>query len=153
ELVYGLRPPALDDLGLAGAIRALGSVVATGDGPKVDVQVEGDLDNLPAAAEVAAYRIVQEALTNVYRHAKAECATVRLSLNGDLHVSIKDDGIGMPQEARLGVGMSSMQERATEIGGSCTIRRSPEGGTLVRARLPITGAPLNPPLSSSLNGT
>jgi signal transduction histidine kinase len=138
ELVYGLRPPALDDLGLAGAIRALGGVVATGDGPEVNVQVEGDLDNLPAAAEVAAYRIVQEALTNVYRHANAGNAIVHLRLNGDLHVSVLDDGIGVAPNARSGVGMSSMRERATEIGGSCTVTPAPEGGTLVTARLPVT---------------
>ncbi len=95
ELVYGLRPPALDDLGLEGAIQALGGVVATGDGPNVDVRVEGDLTGLPAAAEVAAYRIVQEALTNVHRHANAYCAEVTLCLNGDLHVTVGDDGVGL----------------------------------------------------------
>ncbi|MFC0039034.1 sensor histidine kinase [Actinomadura rayongensis] len=142
DLVYGLRPPALDDLGLAGAIRALGGVVSTGDGPRVDVQVDGDLDRLPAAAEVAAYRIVQEALTNVYRHAKADKAVVRLSLNGDLHVSVGDDGVGVHGRSRAGVGMSSMRERAAELGGSCTIGPAPGGGTLVSARLPLSGLPL-----------
>ncbi|TDD83631.1 sensor histidine kinase [Actinomadura rubrisoli] len=140
ELVYGLRPPALDDLGLAGAIQALGGVVATGDGPKVDVHVEGDLERLPAAAEVAAYRIVQEALTNVHRHARADCAVVRLYLNGDLHVTVGDDGVGLPPQVRSGIGMSSMRERATELGGSCTVGPGPKGGTLVRARLPVNGA-------------
>jgi two-component system, NarL family, sensor kinase len=138
ELVYDLRPPALDDLGLAGAIRALGCVVSTGDGPKVDVEVEGDLTVLPAAAEVAAYRIVQEALTNVHRHAKAGAAVVRLHLNGDLYVTIGDDGVGLPADLRSGVGMSSMRERAAELGGSCTVGPGPDGGTLVRARLPLT---------------
>ncbi|MBO2459720.1 sensor histidine kinase [Actinomadura violacea] len=140
ELVYGLRPPALDDLGLAGAIQALGGVVATGDGPRVDVHVEGDLERLPAAAEVAAYRIVQEALTNVHRHAKADSAVVRLYLNGDLHVTVGDDGVGLPPQMRSGIGMSSMRERAAELGGSCTVGPGPKGGTLVRARLPVTGA-------------
>ncbi|MDL4818091.1 sensor histidine kinase [Actinomadura opuntiae] len=140
ELVYGLRPPALDDLGLAGAIQALGGVVATGDGPRVDVHVEGDLERLPAAAEVAAYRIVQEALTNVHRHARAESAVVRLYLNGDLHVTVNDDGVGLPSQMRSGIGMSSMRERAAEIGGSCTVGPGPKGGTLVRARLPVNGA-------------
>ncbi|WP_019633969.1 sensor histidine kinase [Actinomadura atramentaria] len=140
DLVYGLRPPALDDLGLAGAIRALGGVVSTGDGPRVDVHVDGDLDRLPAAAEVAAYRIVQEALTNVYRHAKADRAVVRLlSLNGDLHVTVGDDGIGVRDRPRSGVGMTSMRERAAELGGSCTIGPGPGGGTLVSARLPVNG--------------
>ncbi|GAA1812800.1 histidine kinase [Actinomadura chokoriensis] len=138
DLVYGLRPPALDDLGLEGAIQALGGVVATGDGPKVDVRVEGDLTGLPAAAEVAAYRIVQEALTNVHRHAGAGCAEVTLCLNGDLHVTVGDDGVGLPEHLRSGVGMSSMRERAAELGGSCTVGPGPKGGTLVRARLPVT---------------
>ncbi|MFA1550026.1 sensor histidine kinase [Actinomadura chokoriensis] len=140
DLVYGLRPPALDDLGLEGAIQALGGVVATGDGPKVDVRVEGDLNGLPAAAEVAAYRIVQEALTNVHRHANAGSAEVTLCLNGDLHVTIGDDGVGLPMGLRSGVGMSSMRERAAELGGSCTVGPGPRGGTLVRARLPVNGA-------------
>ncbi|MGI5168378.1 sensor histidine kinase [Spirillospora sp. CA-253888] len=143
ELVYGLRPPALDDLGLAGAIKALGGVVATGDGPRVSVRVEGDpeaLDALPAAAEVAAYRIVQEALTNVHRHARAGSAFVRLHLNGDLHVTVGDDGVGMSPQARAGVGMSSMRERAAELGGSCTVGPGPEGGTVVAARLPVGGS-------------
>ena len=139
ELVYGLRPPALDDLGLEGAIQALGGVVATGDGPKVDVQVEGDLKGLPAAAEVAAYRIVQEALTNVHRHAKAGSAVVRLHLNGDLHVTVGDDGVGLPPRVRSGIGMASMRERAAELGGSCTVGPGPDGGTVVRARLPVNG--------------
>jgi signal transduction histidine kinase len=139
ELVYGLRPPALDDLGLEGAIQALGGVVAAGDGPRVDVRVEGDLKGLPAAAEVAAYRIVQEALTNVHRHAGAGCAEVRLHLNGDLHVTVDDDGVGLPDHVRSGIGMSSMRERAAELGGSCTVGPGPKGGTLVRARLPVNG--------------
>ncbi|PRX04175.1 UNVERIFIED_ORG: histidine kinase/DNA gyrase B/HSP90-like ATPase [Actinomadura viridilutea] len=138
DLVYDLRPPALDDLGLAGAIRALGGVVSAGDGPRVDVEVEGDLTTLPAAAEVAAYRIVQEALTNVHRHAKAEAAVVRLHLNGDLHVTVGDDGVGLPSDLRSGVGMTSMRERAAELGGSCTVGPGPNGGTLVRAWLPLS---------------
>ncbi|GAA4140162.1 hypothetical protein GCM10022416_27090 [Actinomadura keratinilytica] len=138
DLVYDLRPPALDDLGLAGAIRALGGVVSTGKGPRVDVQVEGDLTTLPAAAEVAAYRIVQEALTNVHRHAKADAAVVRLHLNGDLHVTVGDDGVGLPSEPRAGVGLTSMRERAAELGGYCTVGPGPNGGTLVRAWLPIS---------------
>ncbi|MGW2314870.1 sensor histidine kinase, partial [Actinomadura luteofluorescens] len=126
-------------LGLEGAIQALGGVVAAGDGPQVDVRVEGDLKGLPAAAEVAAYRIVQEALTNVHRHANAGCAEVRLHLNGDLHVTVDDDGVGLPDQVRSGIGMSSMRERAAELGGSCTVGPGARGGTLVRARLPVNG--------------
>ena len=115
------------------------AAVRIDDGPKVDVQVEGDLNGLPAAAEVAAYRIVQEALTNVHRHAKAESAVVKLHLNGDLYVTVNDDGVGLPPQVRSGIGMSSMRERAAELGGSCTVGPGPKGGTLVRAKLPVNG--------------
>ncbi|REE99266.1 histidine kinase/DNA gyrase B/HSP90-like ATPase [Thermomonospora umbrina] len=139
ELVYGLRPPALDDLGLAGAVRALAD--GTAGGPRVDVLVDGELDDLPAAVEVAAYRIAQEALTNARRHARAGIVLVRLDRGGELHLSVADDGVGLPEHARAGVGMSSMRERAAELGGSCSIGPGTAGGTLVQARLPINGAP------------
>lgn len=145
ELVYGLRPPALDDLGLAGAVQALadGAAESPGGGDPLRVRVElfGDLEDLPAAVEVAAYRIVQEALTNVRRHARATTAVVRLERSGELRVSVADDGVGPPAAARAGVGMSSMRERAAELGGSCSIGPGPAGGTLVQARLPIHGVP------------
>jgi signal transduction histidine kinase len=134
ELVYGLRPPALDDLGLTGALQALAD---GGNGLTVDVQVDGDLEDLPAAVEVAAYRIVQEALTNARRHAGARQAVVRLDRDDALKITVTDDGRGIAPGARAGVGMSSMRERAAELGGSCSISPSPDGGTVVQARLPI----------------
>jgi signal transduction histidine kinase len=148
ELVYGLRPPALDDLGLAGAVRALADGASgTSGGPeglRVHVHVEGDLEDLPAAVEVAAYRIVQEALTNVRRHSGAKTALVRLDRSSELQVSVADDGVGLRTGSRAGVGMSSMRERAAELGGSCSIGPGADGGTLVQARLPINGAPVVP---------
>ncbi|GAA2851764.1 hypothetical protein GCM10010517_09400 [Streptosporangium fragile] len=131
HLVYGLRPPALDDLGLAGAVAEMA-------GPGVAVEVRGDLAGLPAAAEVAAYRIVQEALTNVRKHAGA--GTVRVSLErgeNDLAVRVSDDGIGIPADRRSGIGLASMRERAAELGGTCIITSPPEGGTVVEAVLPV----------------
>ncbi|GAA3416827.1 sensor histidine kinase [Streptosporangium vulgare] len=130
ELVYGLRPPALDDLGLEGALRATaGETAVTADGP---------LGDLPAAVEVAAYRIAQEALTNARRHAGAATILIRLRrLPGELRVEVTDDGIGLPQEPVVGVGLTSMRERAAEVGGSCVIGRGPGGGTEVTARLPV----------------
>ncbi|HEX2316074.1 MAG TPA: histidine kinase [Thermomonospora sp.] len=139
ELVYGLRPPALDDLGLAGAVRALADG-ATG-GPRVEVRVDGDLEDLPAAVEVAAYRIVQEALTNARRHSRASAVLVRLERGDELSIGVADDGLGLPPRVRAGVGLSSMRERAAELGGSCSVGPGAEGGTLVQARLPINGAP------------
>nr|WP_260407685.1 sensor histidine kinase [Planomonospora venezuelensis] len=134
ELVYGLRPPTLDELGLAGAVRAL----AAEGGLPVAVEASGDLSDLPAAAEVAAYRIAQEALTNVRKHAGARSAAVALRRGGSsLTVRITDDGCGLPQGSRSGIGMVSMRERATELGGTCAVRPAPGGGTSVEAVLPL----------------
>lgn len=150
RLVYELRPPALDELGLVTAIREraaqfssshmnAGQSVASG---KLHVSVESPagLPSLPAAVEAAAYRIVQEAITNVTRHAQAHTCIVRLSLLDDvLQVEILDDGIGLPVEREAGVGLLSMRERAAELGGSCVIEKSNGSGTRVCARLPIPG--------------
>ncbi|MEV0420725.1 sensor histidine kinase [Streptosporangium canum] len=189
NLVYGLRPPALDDLGLVGSLRAL----ADAPGPRVDIAVVGPLGDVPAAVEVAAYRIAQEALTNVRRHAQATTALVRVELlraktvqtetiqaqtvqagtdrtrvkqtepasggdgpggaeggaagrraaggraagGGELRLSVADDGIGLPERVRGGVGLVSMRERAAEAGGSCTVGPRPGGGTEVIVHLPL----------------
>ncbi len=134
ELVDGLRPPALDNLGLAGSLIEF----AKAPGPRVEVQVSERLGELPAAVELAAYRIVQEALTNVRRHAAADSARVHLSRTADaLHISIHDDGAGLPAAPRTGVGLTSMRERATEVGGWCDIASRTRGGTKVTARLPL----------------
>src|SRR5439155_12541331 len=97
------------------------------------------LPPLPAALEVATYRVVQEALTNVVRHAQARTCTIRLVLNetaGVLELVVEDDGQGLDGQRGVGVGLASMRERAEELGGTCTITTRPAGGTLVWARLP-----------------
>ncbi|MGW5155794.1 sensor histidine kinase [Nonomuraea wenchangensis] len=133
ELVYGLRPPTLDDLGLAGAVRAL----AAEPGPPVEVVAEGETGDLPAAVEVAAYRIAQEALTNARKHAAAGHVTVTLARSERaLVVRVRDDGKGLPAVRRSGVGFASMRERAAELGGTCLIT-SPGTGTQVEAVLPL----------------
>ncbi|GAB1820016.1 sensor histidine kinase [Herbidospora sp. RD11066] len=130
ELVYGLRPPALDDLGLAAAIEALAV-------PGTEVHVDGDLADLPAAVEVAAYRIAQEALTNVRRHARATHVRVELRRDAEaLRLVIADDGVGLPRERRAGVGLASMRERTAELGGLCLITGRPGEGTTVEVVLP-----------------
>lgn len=136
ELVYGLRPPTLDELGLAGAVRAL----AAEGGPQVAVETEGDLSDLPAAAEVAAYRIAQEGLTNIRKHARARSAVVSLRRGESLVVRVQDDGHGLPAVPRSGIGLLSMRERAAELGGTCMIGTAPGGGTVVEAVLPISAA-------------
>ena len=140
RLVYGLRPPALDDLGLLGALRETAAQYGS-KGLDVAIEAPKSLPPLSAAVEVAAYRIAQEALTNVARHARAGSGTVRLAIeDGTLRVEIRDDGVGMPRADRTGhagVGLTSMRERATELGGSLHVGPMPEGGTRVLATLPL----------------
>jgi signal transduction histidine kinase len=149
RLVYGLRPPALDELGLVGALaeqaRTLGPIAVHGPGAPLA---------LTAAVEVAVYRVAMEAMTNVTRHARASTATVQISIgcvegeNTRLLVEIGDDGVGLPAGYRAGVGITSMRERATELGGTCTIEPRMPSGTLVRATFP-----LGPPASGMIAPT
>jgi two-component system NarL family sensor kinase len=132
RLVYDLRPPALDELGLVDALREQARMLG-----EVTVDAPGGLPTLPAAVEVAAYRIAVEAITNVNRHAAATSATVRISVDAGLHVEITDDGCGLPEAYRAGVGIASMRERAAELGGRCTIGPADPHGTVVRAILPL----------------
>jgi signal transduction histidine kinase len=143
RLVYGLRPPALDDLGLLGA---LGENAAqySAKGLSVSVEAPERLPPLSAAVEVACYRIAQEALTNVVRHAEASTCTVYLAIDeaSVLQLEVRDDGRGIPHlqensSVRTGVGLTSMRERASELGGSLLVEPLPEGGTRVCARLPL----------------
>jgi len=145
RVVYGLRPPALDELGLVGAIREEAGRFASaehaggkaGPGLLVSVEAPEHLDGLPAAVEVAAYRITLEALTNVARHADASRCTIHLTFHDGLELQVTDDGTGLPADYRAGVGLTSLRERAAELGGVCTIQSTPSGGTAVRAHLPI----------------
>jgi signal transduction histidine kinase len=104
---------------------------------RVSLEAPEDLPQLPAAVEVAAYRISQEALTNVVRHARAQSCVVRLAVADEMVLEITDDGVGVPEEHTVGVGLLSMRERAAELGGSCVVERVPEGGTRVLVRLPL----------------
>ncbi|MGY1754763.1 histidine kinase [Blastococcus sp. SYSU D01042] len=139
RLVHDLRPPALDDLGLAGAVRSQAERVLP---PVLTAAVVADeLGDLPAAVEVAAYRIASEALVNVARHAHASRVDVSLARDGGaLVVAVADDGVGIAADAPAGVGLVSLRERAAELGGSCTVECPPDGGTVVRAVLPAGGA-------------
>jgi signal transduction histidine kinase len=99
------------------------------------------LAELPAAVEVACYRIVTEALTNVIRHAQASRCSVRLRLNHGLDVDVSDDGVGLPEGWRAGVGITSMRERVTELGGELVIEPGIPRGTRISARLPVPEQP------------
>ena len=138
RLVYDLRPPALDDLGLVESLRRLAERYGSKDEPlSVLVEAPEKPPDLPAAVEVAVYRITQEALTNVARHARAHSCVVRLAMDEDVALEIVDDGIGIPAQRSAGVGLSSMHERASELGGSCVVQSVPKGGTQVLVRLPL----------------
>ncbi len=136
-VVHGLRPPVLDQLGLAGAVRQL---VAGHDQPACQVAVR-DFDPPPAAVEVAAYAIASEAFTNALRHSVASRVEVSLGQDGhDLVVRVSDNGVGMPARVKEGVGVRSMRERAAEVGGRLQVDPTPGGGTTVCARLPLDPA-------------
>lgn len=137
RLVYGLRPPALDQLGLAGALQEQAERYGSAGGLTVGVEAVGQLDALPAAVEVAAYRITVEALTNAARHSGADGCKVRIEHgDGFLLVEVTDDGVGLPADLRTGVGISSIGERAAELGGTWGVESLPARGTRVWARLP-----------------
>lgn len=143
RLVYGLRPPALDDLGLVAAVRQQADEMTSRSGGR-DARsglaielVASDLPPLGAAVEVAAYRVAVEAMTNVVRHSGASRCTVRLVLDDALVVSVEDDGRGVAPGAPAGVGFESMRNRAEELGGTLTVDARPGGGTVLVARLPV----------------
>ena len=143
RMARDLRPPTLDALGLEGALReqAAGLAAQSGDAPVIIVEVPEPLPPLPAAVEVAAYRIAVEALLNVVRHAAAQHCEVRLSLGDDeLEIDVVDDGQGSDGRP-TGVGTRAMHERAAEVGGEVTIETSAGGGTRVLARLPVDLSP------------
>jgi len=141
RIVYGLRPPTLDQWGLAGALHAYAETCRTNT-LCVQVDAPDTLPPLPAAVEVAAYHIGREALTNVVRHAQARRCILRLWLaeKGDerfLHLTIHDDGKGLPPNTQPGVGLTAMRERAAELGGVFEITGNPPGGTRIMVSLPL----------------
>ncbi len=136
RIVDDLRPPSLDELGLASALEERADALLPG---MVTVTVETGATRLPAAVEVAAYRIATEAMTNAARHAHAGAVTLEVTVDARwLVVVITDDGRGLPARLTPGVGLSSMRERAAELGGTCRVGSEPDGGTTVRALLPLT---------------
>jgi signal transduction histidine kinase len=138
RLVRGLRPPALDEQGLVNAIRGAAAEFSTGAGlPAITVAGE-PLPTLPAAVEVAAYRIVHECMTNSVRHASAEHCDVRLEMrDGMLSIDVLDDGVGYDPRQPRGVGTEAMRERVEELGGEYRATSAPGEGTRVQVTLPV----------------
>jgi signal transduction histidine kinase len=132
--VENLRPPALDDLGLTGALRQLTEPYA----PAVSLTAPEELPPMAAAAEVAAYRIAAEAVTNAIRHARCDQCTLTVRADdGWLVVEVTDNGIGLAPDVEPGVGLHSIRDRTSEVGGRLEVREADGGGTTVRARLPL----------------
>ncbi len=135
HIVDGLRPAAVDELGLVEALRLLGT--ANGSPPVVDVEVPDALPPVPAAIEVAAYRIAAEALANALRHSGAgRCRIAVRPEAADIILEVDDNGRGFGADIVSGVGLRSMHERASEVGGEVEVRSGPGSGTRVSARLP-----------------
>lgn len=155
HLITELRPAALDDLGLAAALQALARRGQAIDG--IDVRMEIDLGGedgnarLDPELESTLYRVVQEALSNVSRHAEASTALVDVRVrDGVVHASVTDDGRGISEQGRRrtpeeelkgGFGMSGMRERAELVGGELDVRPAPGSGTTVRLVVPLAGRP------------
>ena len=136
RLVDGLRPSALDR-GLARALQQRAAALLAGH--DVELDLPADLGELPAAVEVAAYRIATEAMTNVARHARARTCRLEVAVDaGALRVTVLDDGVGMTRSRDGGVGLESMTTRAEELGGVCMVIDA-QPGTRIEALLPLRG--------------
>jgi two-component system NarL family sensor kinase len=135
RLVDDLRPPAIDEVGLLAAIRQRAAALSG----ELEIEVTGPdpVPSLPAAVEVAAFRIASEAMTNAARHSGATRCRVGIQVDGSLQLTVADNGHGTCGSTRPGVGWTSMRERAAELGGSCTMVSRAEGGLLVHAQLPL----------------
>jgi two-component system NarL family sensor kinase len=138
RVIYDLRPAALDELGLLGALSQQVDRF-TRQGLSISLHAPPTLPVLPAAVEVAAYRIITEALTNIARHARAHQVTITVAIDGDLCLAVQDDGTTSTTNGdgwRPGTGLQSMNERVAEVGGTLEVGPTPTGGR-VQASLPL----------------
>ena len=146
EIARGLRPPALDDLGLVPALRRLTQEFGKRNALEVSFDVAGEVRRLDPDVELGAYRIAQQALHNVERHAAARAVRVRVKFgDGHLGIEVLDDGIGFDlhqaQADSTSLGLLGMRERAQLLGGVLSVRSKPDLGTTVRAELPQSPVP------------
>ncbi len=141
-LILGLRPPMLDDLGLVPALRQLIENVRRRGELTVDLNINGPESRLPAELELTAYRVVQESLNNVERHAEARTATVIVTFGDHVEITIRDDGRGIPPAsptrlgADTGLGLIGIRERVSQSGGRLTISSRPGRGTVIQVSIP-----------------
>ena len=140
RIIDELRPAALEDAGLVQALRERAASLAarSASGLVILVHAAEPMAELPGPVEVAAFRIVEEAMTNVVRHARASRCEVRLETSDALVLSVSDDGVGLPGQTRPdGIGLTSIRQRAAELGGQCTIGPAGSAGLVVSVRLPL----------------
>jgi signal transduction histidine kinase len=139
RIVHGLRPAELDDRGLAQALQDHAARY-THTGLRVAISAPASMPVLPAAVDLAAYRIAAEAITNTARHAAALTCSVSLTADAEaglVRLEVRDDGTGLPAGYQPGTGLASMRARAAELGGRCVIATRAGAGTLVIAELPL----------------
>jgi two-component system, NarL family, sensor histidine kinase UhpB len=143
EIARGLRPESLEELGLRSALIGLATAVADRSGLQVTRDIDTALPALSPDTELVVYRVAQEALTNVVRHAGAQRVGIALNqVDGHLELHVTDDGTGMgPGGHRAGRGISGMRERAAYTGGTLNVTRALQGGTTVALRVPIEDSP------------
>ena len=134
-----LRPEALEDLGLVNALIALSTRVSQQGGISIDRHLSAELPELSEELELVIYRVAQEALTNVLRHAEATRCRIDLAANGDvIELTVSDDGRGLPKQVDAEtIGIEGMRERALLVGGSLSVAARNDGGTEVRMRIPV----------------
>lgn len=144
-LLERLRPTALDELGLPAALQVLTDGWSARHGVACELTASGALGSLGEAVNITVYRIVQECLTNVAKHAGARHVAVKLTAQGNpdarptLVLQVRDDGAGVPAElSRRGMGLAGMRERAQALGGTLDIRPTNRGGTCLEVLLPLT---------------
>ena len=141
RLARSLRPEVLDELGLVPALTNLCDRLGARTGVEIELARNGELPSLGADLQLVIYRIAQESLTNVIRHAKASRADVRLTGGpGRVQLSVADDGVGIDAPAKAGNGIRGMRERAVLVGGQLAVGRSPAGGTEVALTIPLEEA-------------
>jgi signal transduction histidine kinase len=140
RIIDELRPAALEDAGLVQALRERAASLAVRSSPALVIEVHAPepMPELPGPVEVAAFRIAEEAMTNVVRHARASRCDVRVEAGSALVLSVSDDGIGLPGQTRPdGIGLTSIRQRAADLGGQCTVTARKPDGVMVWARLPL----------------
>jgi signal transduction histidine kinase len=140
DLAMGLRPSMLDDIGLEAALQWQGREFSRHTGVPSQVHVKGSLDPLTDAHRTCIYRVVQEALTNCARHAKAMSVVVSVTADeSSINVIVRDDGIGFNSAfaSRGGLGLLGMRERVQALDGQLNISSRPQGGTTIYVQIPI----------------